>query len=318
MDFFDFFKPKNQSTFDLTDFKFLSDNHNRYENTYLVPANNKGSWRGVRIKSNNNSTYEVTIYNINGQNPIWRDNIQMAPKTMTITSQSNEFIKLQGVGHDHFGQPYKDYALTILIENKIAKKCILHLLDRKIDIEYLSPNQKEILQNNQTEAKISVFVNGDSYAGDYMNGKIHGKGTYVFANSQTLIKYIGEFEFGRRSGFGTLYYKDGATYVGHFRNDLREGKGKQAYANGEVYQGDFFEEMRHGHGKYTYPDGEYYEGQFVFSKYQGEGVYHFADGRIYTGSFSNDLFHGYGVLKNPWSQVIQEGVWHYDKLIEEY
>ena len=40
------------------------------------------------------------------------------------------------------------------------------------------------------------------------------------------LEYTGTVLFGRRNGFGTAYYKDGARYQGMWVNDLREGSGK--------------------------------------------------------------------------------------------
>ena len=53
MGLFDFFKSENNKkpSIDLTDFKFLSDDHTRIENGRPTTANNKGAWRGIRVKT---------------------------------------------------------------------------------------------------------------------------------------------------------------------------------------------------------------------------------------------------------------------------
>ena len=52
MGFFDFFKSGSEKkpSIDLSDFKFVSDDHSRIQNGQKSTANNKGAWRGIRVQ----------------------------------------------------------------------------------------------------------------------------------------------------------------------------------------------------------------------------------------------------------------------------
>jgi len=61
----------------------------------------------------------------------------MAPKEMMIILNTDDKVILRGFGWDSMGSSYSDYGLTIHFENQQVIKCILHMYDRNIDIEYL-------------------------------------------------------------------------------------------------------------------------------------------------------------------------------------
>ena len=44
-----------------------------------------------------------------------------------------------------------------------------------------------------------TFANGESYTGDFENGKAHGKGEYLWP---TGAQYVGDFEKGLKHGKG--------------------------------------------------------------------------------------------------------------------
>ena len=56
------------------------------------------------------------------------------------------------------------------------------------------------------------MVNGDKYAGEFLNNMYHGNGTFTFSNKKG--KYIGEFAYGKYDGKGTFYYSDGRAKAG--------------------------------------------------------------------------------------------------------
>ncbi|WP_051224557.1 tetratricopeptide repeat protein [Flavobacterium tegetincola] len=138
MGLFDFFKSsdKKESKIDLTDFKFLSDDHIRIENGKPTNATNKGAWRGIRVKTTDNKIFNVTMYNMNGNHPVWGDNIQMAEKRMKIIENNNSKIVLRGFGTDAMGASFSDYGLTLHKSNNIIDSVTLHMHDRNVDIEY--------------------------------------------------------------------------------------------------------------------------------------------------------------------------------------
>src|SRR5688572_26123086 len=110
MGIFDFFKSDvRKPSIDLTDFKFLSDDHTRIENGRATSADNKGAWRGIRVKTSDNNTFYVTMYNMNENHPIWGDNIQMTEKRMKLIEESEDKVVLRGFGTDAMGASFADY-----------------------------------------------------------------------------------------------------------------------------------------------------------------------------------------------------------------
>lgn len=66
------------------------------------------------------------------------------------------------------------------------------------------------------------WSHGDKYVGYFLNGQMHGQGTYYYVNGNS---YTGSFSNGNMHGHGTFRYKSGKTYIGSFKKNLRHGKG---------------------------------------------------------------------------------------------
>lgn len=124
---------------DLTEFVFKSSDHLRHQNGVHVSGPHGGAGRVVKVESNINggSGFSVTMYNSDGDHPVWQNNIQMEPKQMKIIQSNNEKIVFRGFGRDMMGDDFSDYGLTILLREGNAEKCILHMHNRNVDIEYL-------------------------------------------------------------------------------------------------------------------------------------------------------------------------------------
>jgi hypothetical protein len=121
------------------DFVFKSSDHLRYENGIHVSGPHGGAGRAVKVEPNisGDESVTVTLYNLDGNHPIWQNNVQMAPKQMKVIEQTNDKIVLRGYGHDAMGASFADYGLTIKLKNGELENCILHMHDRGVDIEYL-------------------------------------------------------------------------------------------------------------------------------------------------------------------------------------
>jgi hypothetical protein len=121
------------------DFVFKSSDHLRYENGVHVSGPHGGAGRAVQVEPNTTGSngYSVTLYNLDGNHPVWKNNIQMAPKQMEIIQQTNDKVVLRGYGYDNMGGSFADYGLTIHFENGQINKCILHMHDRGINLEYM-------------------------------------------------------------------------------------------------------------------------------------------------------------------------------------
>lgn len=128
-------------------FLFKSSSHTRFENGKQVSPTQVGVNRAIKVDSNG-EYFIVTLYNLDGNHPVWQNNIQMAPKQMKVVHRENDRIILRGFGQDEMGASFADYGLTIEIVNKQVSKCILHMHDRKVDIEYVKGSE---LQNTEPE-----------------------------------------------------------------------------------------------------------------------------------------------------------------------
>ena len=120
-------------------FEFFSSDHNRYEFGRHVSGPHGGARRVVKVESNitGGQGYSVSVYNMDGPHPVWQSNLQVGHKQMALSSQGTDKIVLKGFGQDQFGNSFAGFGLTIHLSNQKVAKCILHLHDRNVDLEYL-------------------------------------------------------------------------------------------------------------------------------------------------------------------------------------
>lgn len=118
------------------DFVFHSSDHLRYENGVHVSGPHGGAPRAVKVEANisGQEGYAVTILNTDDNQVV----VQMAPKQMKLLKQDINKIYLKGYGYDRMGASFADYGITIFHVDGKIEKCILHMFDRNVDIEYLS------------------------------------------------------------------------------------------------------------------------------------------------------------------------------------
>lgn len=194
---------------DLTDLKFSSDSHIRYENGHRI-AHQKNCNRGIRIQSDGADRYIVTIYNQDGNHPFWGDNVQMSPKQMKILSTAFDKVVLRGYGVDSLGNSFSDYAISIHLKDGQVDKCILQLIDRNILIEYLK--EEDALVENT----LSVELRGQR---DIVNGVVNSK---IAANIEkefnTIVNHYGCSHNSESAfvEFGDEEYIDTFTWCSYF------------------------------------------------------------------------------------------------------
>lgn len=116
-------------------FIFKSSDHLRYENGKHVSGPHGGARRAIKVEPNisGNEGYTVTMFNTDGGRAI----VQMAPKQMKLVKADSKKIELKGYGYDQIGSSFADYGLTVFLDGQHIEKCILHMYDRDVDIEYL-------------------------------------------------------------------------------------------------------------------------------------------------------------------------------------
>ena len=127
---------------------FDSSDHIRFQNGKDVSGHNLDCNRRFVFEKNieGGEGYTVTMYNLDGLHPLWKDNIQMAPKRMRIVSANENIVELRGYGYDEhalaLGAPLADasfasYGVALLIEDTEIKRIQLNMYDRDISIVYL-------------------------------------------------------------------------------------------------------------------------------------------------------------------------------------
>lgn len=126
-------------------FVFISDSHQRYQNGAEVMGLQQCT-RTVRVEKNTNGCrgyklnpgdgYIVKVYNDDLGKP------NMSDKPMRIVSRTADKVELRGFpieAQTPFGWQevdYRDYGFTVYYEKGKVVKCVLHMFDRNVDLEY--------------------------------------------------------------------------------------------------------------------------------------------------------------------------------------
>lgn len=118
---------------------FDSSDHIRFQNGQNVSGHNYGCNRRFVVEKNTygEEGYTVTMYNLDGVHPLWKNNVQMAPKRMRIINVTRNIVQLRGYGFDIMGSSFADYGVFLLIENEVISRVQLDMYDRNISIVYL-------------------------------------------------------------------------------------------------------------------------------------------------------------------------------------
>eukprot|EP00605_Chrysophyceae_sp_TOSAG23-4_P000385 GSChrysophyteH1.ASY1.ANO1.441.1 assembled CDS len=138
------------------------------------------------------------------------------------------------------------------------------------------------------------FFNGDRYQGDWREGNRHGKGEFVTHDG---CKYVGDWKENRRSGRGVFTWPDGSQYDGEWDEDSRHGKGHLKLKKGFIYDGTWSRNFFDGRGVAVFPSGQKYEGTYRAGLREGRGSINFPEGAVYEGRFRDDRLDGQGTIK---------------------
>ncbi|MBK7002176.1 MAG: hypothetical protein IPH35_20135 [Rhodoferax sp.] len=156
------------------------------------------------------------------------------------------------------------------------------------------------------------YLNGKPngrYEGEYRDGLVHGKGTYVLANGN---RYEGEYRDGKMHGKGTYVEANGGRYEGEYRDGLVHGKGTYVRVNGDRYEGDWRDGKEHGKGAYVWANGDRYEGECLDGKMHGFGVMSLVRDSNRVPSWKQSG-------KGQWvaEKYVVQGMWENNRLIRE-
>jgi hypothetical protein len=133
-------------------------------------------------------------------------------------------------------------------------------------------------------ALLYIFTEGSNTSNISNDG--WGETTYYNGDS-----YVGNFINGKRHEFGTYFYKDGSVFEGDWKNGDREGFGVLTLATGQKYEGEWKNDLMNGFGIYYFDCGCIYKGEFKDDKLHGEGMHiRHEDGFILIGRWENGVF----------------------------
>ncbi len=162
-------------------------------------------------------------------------------------------------------------------------------------------NKGEVFEGiwNDTDTATNVFYtyNGVTKRGKIENGKFVDDGSAsLYTNFKTEKydngTYEGNFEHGKRHGFGIYRWNSGSRYEGAWVDDIRKGFGKFFWTDGSHYEGEWENDKMNGYGVYLSAGGSRYEGFWKDdNKLRGKQVYSWG---YYDGEWANKTWHGRG------------------------
>ncbi|KAG9393529.1 MORN repeat [Carpediemonas membranifera] len=146
---------------------------------------------------------------------------------------------------------------------------------------------------------IQIYKNGDKYEGEWADNKPSGHGIYskpagppvAGKKRQYRVIYDGDWQNGRRHGFGTLNYPDGSCYQGEWADGQREGYGiftggipaeKQGKVQPYMYRGEYVDDLKCGKGVEILANGNVFEGEFAGDVREGLGCFYYISTRRKT------------------------------------
>lgn len=158
-------------------------------------------------------------------------------------------------------------------------------------------------------SRFKVFSNGDSYSGQFSEGKRHGYGIYVFSHRNTGFSpekirrkrlpavYLGYFQFGSQQGYGEMFYTNGVRFAGEWNKGRPHGYGTLRCADSVSY-GRFKNGKREGwcHTYYPLRHTYKYSGDYQNDKKNGYGEAYCLCGGWYKGEWKNGRRDGQGML----------------------
>ena len=155
---------------------------------------------------------------------------------------------------------------------------------------------------------VLMYEDGSVYMGSGHNNIPSGYGTMQYANGDS---YTGDFLNGKFNGCGEHQSGTSGRYVGEWHNGLRKGHGRWEGPNGEIYEGTFARDVYHGKGTLYVDNKLRYRGEWCYGTLHGDGILHTNEGE-YVGQFSHDQRHGYGEQTYTEHSSTYKGKWRSD------
>ena len=95
-----------------------------------------------------------------------------------------------------------------------------------------------------------------TWSGACVDGKASGEGHLTFLWRGGEGSYKGGMTGGKVHGRGTAIWAAGDRYEGEYRDGKQHGRGTFTWADGDRYEGEYRDNKRHGRGIYTWADGD--------------------------------------------------------------
>ena len=206
-------------------------------------------------------------------------------------------------------------ASTVQISDKLAKQA----KSGRYVFEDGSLYEGELVLGLPDGYGVITYSSGDLYEGQFAKGSPNGYGTIRYKSIQDLEKYSGNWENGKRSGFGALTMGDQSVLEGHWDQDslkygeFRDASGNISYGkwqnnqldegnlflfNGDQFTGVFNKDGTYDYGTLSTANGVIYFGEFENGLFHGSGVLIDEEGIQYTGEFAEGVKSGMGILKD--------------------
>lgn len=201
-----------------------------------------------------------------------------------------------------------EWAENYATENKVTGSRVNTVL--KLGI-YAGPRDEYNQRSGEGKA---IYSNGDTYEGQYWEGKKNGKGIYTFKSVpiSEVNKLISQNE---NSGSEAQ-----DEYVDRIAEKLKIGReivnAAIAYGPYPCYRGDYVNNLRHGKGVMKNKDGSVYKGDWKDGQRSGEGVFYYVNGDIYSGQWEKGLKHGLGVYTFANNKGEYRGAWNEGNFVE--
>lgn len=168
---------------------------------------------------------------------------------------------------------------------------------------------------------------GVKYAGQWYNGKRHGKGKLIYDDPVGESYYDGDWLDDQQTGWGQRHYKSGNTYKGQWLENRCHGQGTMYWRKQqEQYTGEWCNGVQHGQGEHVwfmsitdksqYPLQNSYIGEWKNGMRDGLGTFHYASGAIYMGQWCCNQKDGKGKYVFQNGQVY-EGLFTKDRMAAE-
>lgn len=184
-------------------FVFESNQHQRYENNNPVQGIQKCP-RTIIVEKNINgcSGYKLVpgegyiVRGINGDT----GNPQFTPKPMLLIKSSESVVELRGYeveamtpfGYEKFDQ--SDYGLTVYYKDGEVERCILHMFDRKIDLEYMKVEPEITEAEQYVNAAMNKLRGGQD--GDAVYHPLYLAWRSIQNNPEQLADIVDDYTFG--------------------------------------------------------------------------------------------------------------------------